>query len=238
MSTNKEDVTQLTLLQKLARIRKQVEVVKKNKNGYNYKYVTDEELLARITTLLDKYEISLIPSVKPETLKHEQYHYIKTKTNKKTGELYDEANNEIIVEADMKFTWIDNRNPANKIEVPWIMIGQQADASQAMGSGLTYAMRYFLLKYFNVATPEDDVDNFRSKQRAIEAAEDKAIAENLINEADEIVRSYIEENPKQAGAVKKLVTQYVKSGNYFEITESKLAAKLLSDIKNNFSTKG
>lgn len=238
MSTNKEDITQLTLLQRLARIRKQVEVVKKNKNGYNYKYVTDEELLARITTLLDKYEISLIPSVKPGTLKHEQYHYIKTKTNKKTGDPYDEANNEIIVEADMEFTWVSNCDPENKIVVPWIMIGQQADASQAMGSGLTYAMRYFLLKYFNVATPEDDVDNFRSKQRAIEAAEDKAIAENLINEADEIVRSYIEGNPKQAEAVKKLVTKYVKSGNYFEIAESKLAAKLLSDIKDNFSMKG
>ena len=43
------------------------------------------------------------------------------------------------------------------------MVGQQADGSQALGSGLTYANRYFLLKYFNVATSEDDPDAIRSE---------------------------------------------------------------------------
>ena len=44
----------LNLYQKLAKIRKQVEVVQKNKSGYGYKYVTDDELLAKITVGIRK----------------------------------------------------------------------------------------------------------------------------------------------------------------------------------------
>lgn len=45
----------LNIYQKLAKIRKQVEVIQKNKSGFNYKYVTDDELLAKLTVLMDKY---------------------------------------------------------------------------------------------------------------------------------------------------------------------------------------
>ena len=38
----------MNIYQKLAKIRKQVEVIQKNKSGYNYKYVSEDEILARI----------------------------------------------------------------------------------------------------------------------------------------------------------------------------------------------
>ena len=224
----------LNLYQKLAKIRKQVEVLKKNKSGFNYKYVTDEEILARVTAFMDKYDISLIPGIIRGTTVHEQYHYLKTKIDKVSKQPYEEHNNEIIVRADMVFTWVNNLNPDERIEVPWAVIGQQADASQALGSGLTYATRYFLLKYFNIATPEDDVDNWRSKQKAAEAAEDKTIAEQIINQLDEIIKNFLNDNPKESESVKKLVSKYVKNGNYFAITESALASKLLSEFKTTF----
>lgn len=56
------------------------------------------------------------------------------------------------------------------------MVGQQADASQSFGSGLTYVYRYFPLKHFGVSTVEDDPDNWRAKQREAEEAENRAIA--------------------------------------------------------------
>jgi hypothetical protein len=43
----------MNIYQKLAKVRKQVEVVQKNKSGYGYKYVTDDELLAKITGVMD-----------------------------------------------------------------------------------------------------------------------------------------------------------------------------------------
>ena len=224
----------LNIYQKLAKIRKQVEVIQKNKSGFNYKYVTDDELLAKITGFMDKYGLSLIPSIVQGTMDHEQYHYLKTKFDKATKQSYEEHNNEIIVSADMVFSWINNENPEERIDVPWIIIGQQADCSQAFGSGLTYSMRYFLLKYFNIATPDDDVDNWRSKQKAAEAAEDLAIAKQIIEELDKDVQDYLAKNPDKKDAVKELMSKYVKNSNYFAITESVLATKLIAEFRETF----
>ena len=228
----------LNIYQKLAKIRKQVEVIQKNKSGFNYKYVTDDELLAKITAFMDKYGLSLIPSIVQGTMKHEQYHYLKTKFDKATKQSYEEHNNEIIVSADMVFSWINNENPEERIDVPWITIGQQADCSQAFGSGLTYSMRYFLLKYFNIATPDDDVDNWRSKQKAAEAAEDLAIAKQIIEELDKDVKAFLTMNPGKSDAVKEIMSKYVKNSNYFAITESALATKLLTEFRETFVKEG
>ena len=218
----------MNLYQKLAKIRKQVEVVQKNKSGYGYKYVTDDELLAKITVGMDKYSVSLIPNIVPGTLKIEPYTYKKTKGGR------EETVNEFTAVSDMEYVWVNNDNPAETIVVKWSMVGQQSDASQCLGSGLTYSMRYFLLKYFNDATPDDDPDKWRSKQRATEAAEDKAIAEQIINKFDASVKTFLAENPKKGDEVKKLVSKYVKGGNYFNVTESALASKMLDDFNNTF----
>ena len=55
---------QMNIYQKLARIRKQVEVIQKNKSGYGYKYVSEDEILAKISVFMDKYGLSLIPNIK------------------------------------------------------------------------------------------------------------------------------------------------------------------------------
>ena len=222
----------LNLYQKLAKIRKQVEVVQKNKSGYGYKYVTDDELLAKITVGMDKYGVSLVPNIVPGTLRVAPYTYKKTKRDKNGS--YEETVNEFTAVCDMSYVWVNNDNPEETVTVSWSMVGQQSDASQCLGSGLTYSMRYFLLKYFNVATPDDDPDNWRSKQKATEAAEDKALAEQIINTLDGVVKVFLAENPKRSDDVKKLMSKYAKGGNYFAITESALAAKVLEDFQATF----
>lgn len=52
------------IYQKLAKVRKQVEVIRKNKSGYGYKYVTEDEILAKISVFMDKYHLSLVPSMR------------------------------------------------------------------------------------------------------------------------------------------------------------------------------
>lgn len=222
----------LNLYQKLAKIRKQVEVVQKNKSGYGYKYVTDDELLAKITVGMDKYGVSLVPNIVPGTLRVEPYTYKKTKRDKSGS--YEETVNEFTAVCDMSYVWVNNDNPEETVKVSWGMVGQQSDASQCLGSGLTYSMRYFLLKYFNVATPDDDPDNWRSKQKAAEVAEDKAIAEQVINTLDTAVKTFLAENPQRSEEVKKLMSKYAKGGNYFAITESALAVKAMEDFGATF----
>jgi len=160
------------------------------------------------------------------------YTYKKTKVTNK-GDIYEENVNEVLVSSDTTWTWVNNDNPSEQITVPWAMVGQQADASQSFGSGLTYSSRYFLLKYFNVATSNDDPDHFRSKQKAAEAEEEKLITEAIIEDIDKVIKEYLGANPAKKDDVKKLVTKYVKTGDYFAIKESALAAKLLDDIKQN-----
>ena len=98
-------------------------------------------------------------------------------------------------------------------------------------------MRYFLLKFFNIATPDDDPDKWRSKQKAAGVAEDKMIAEEIISTFDTTVKEFLASNQDKTDDVKKFVAKYVKGGNYFAITESVLASKLLSDFKDTFMTK-
>nr|DAZ58146.1 MAG TPA: ERF superfamily protein [Caudoviricetes sp.] len=226
----------LNIYQKLAKIRKQVEVIQRNKKGYGYTYVSEDEILAKISGFMDKYSLSLIPSVIHSSAVVTPYHTKKTKSTNK-GEIYEENVNEVLVSADMVFTWVNNENPDERVDVPWILVGHQSDGSQSFGSGLSYAMRYFLLKFFNIATPDDDPDKWRSKQKAAGAAEDKMIAEEIIASFDTMVKEFLASNQDKTEEVKKFVAKYVKGGNYFAITESVLASKLLADFKETFKIK-
>lgn len=223
-----EEKAVLNIYQKLAKIRKAVEVVQKNKSGFGYRYVTDDELLSKITGTMDKLGVSLIPSVVPETMEVTPYTYQKTKGGKQ------ETVNEILVKSDMVFKWINDENPNEMVIVPWALVGQQADASQSFGSGLTYVYRYFLLKYFGVSTVEDDPDTWRTKQREAEEAENRAITEGILAEADKLIKEFVSKNPDKRSDVTKFVSGYVKSGNYMQIKEAALAANLLEEFNKKF----
>jgi hypothetical protein len=224
---------QLNIFQKLAKIRKQVEVIQKNKKGYGYTYVSEDEILAKVTGFMDKYSLSLIPSIVHGTAQVTPYTTKKTKSTAK-GDIYEENVNEVLVTADMSFTWINNDDPEERVNIPWILVGHQTDGSQSFGSGLSYAMRYFLLKFFNIATPEDDPDKWRTKQKAAGVAEDKMIAEEIIKTFDDLVKGYLAGNPDKSDSVKKFVAKYVKGGNYFAITESIVASRLLNEFKETY----
>ena len=174
-----EEIKDLNLVQKLAGIRKMVEVIRKNKSGYNYKYVSEDEILARVTAGMDKYHVLLYPGIVPQTAEVSPYNYTKIK-NAKDGKKIEESVNEVLVKADMTFTWINLDNPEDTLVVPWVIVGQQSDASQAVGSGLSYLHRYFLLKFFQIATPDDDPDNWRSKKLQAAEEEERAVVSAML----------------------------------------------------------
>lgn len=221
------------IYQKLSRIRKAVEVMKRDTRGYGYMYTKEESILAKITTYMDKLNLSLVPGIVPGTTIVSPYNYKKTKVTAK-GDVFEENVNEILVQADMVWQWINNDNPEERVEVPWAMVGQQSDASQAFGSGLTYSSRYFLLKYFNVATSNDDPDEFRRKQKETEAEEDRLIADKTVEVIHSFVTKRLEKVPDDRDAIMETVKKYVKSCNYYDISDSITAAKLLQDLQNKF----
>lgn len=232
-----ESYAHLNLYQKLAFVQRAVDIIQKDASGFGYKYVSEEELLPRINAELDKYGVTLYPSIVPQTLVVTPYKY--EKKNKKTGDI--ENINEFYAQADMCYFWVNNDNPDDKIVVSWAMVGDQADSSQAFGSGLTYAERYFLLKYFHCATTQDDPDKIRS-----EHAEKRAVSDtmDIIRQIDEIVQAVVAEHPEEKGNIEKMVTKYVDkrtpdgklvpTRNYREIKKKAKAMALLAELTKTY----
>lgn len=227
----------MNLYEKLARVRQRVEIMQKDASGYNYSFVSGESLLAKITGLMKELNISLIPRIVPGTMQVSHVATPKKKFLKEVG-LYDDATYEYLVQAEMEYTWVNNENPEEKVIIPWVFVGSQSDPSQAFGSGLTYAARYFLLRFFSVATDELDPDNWRSKQRAAEVEEEKLIADKIIEEVDKTIHTYLDANPEGGPAVKKIVEKFRKDGDYFKIKESVVASKLLDEIRTTLLNQG
>lgn len=228
---------EMNLYQKLAKIRAISDVAQKSRKGYGYSYTDITEILANVTAGMKKYGVSLIPSIVPGTASVQQNVVVNTKVDK-TGRSYENKATEMLVCAEMVFRWVNNDNPNEVIDVPWIITGAQGDPSQAFGSGISYCTRYFLCSYFQIAQTDSDVDEYRSKQKEAEVAESKAIAEEIIKALDIEIKQFLADNPDKTDDVKKLITRFVKNGNYFAIKEPNLAGKLLEDFRNIFTSSG
>jgi len=156
MAIKKENI-----YQKLLKIQKEVKALKKDKKSFSYEYVTGNKLLSFIRPLMDreglllKQEVTSIDNVR-----------IDYETKKGSKE-------EMHTKVMMIFTWVDSETGEKDINL--FGANGQNDWEKGFGSALTYAERYFLLKYFHIATDEDDVDNpdrTTSKAIAKKEAED------------------------------------------------------------------
>lgn len=238
MSASNQEITQMNLYEKLERIRKLVEVLRKDKKGFNYKYTTEESVLAKVTFGMAKYHVSLIPSVTPNTATSQLINYENVKVTK-DGKAIKSPVNEYLVQAEMTYTWVNNDNMEDRIVVPWLLVGSQSDPSQAFGSGLTYSNRYFILKFFHVATTEDDPDNWRQKQAEAKAIEGAEVCKSIIEQIDKKVKSMLKDD--KDGKIKTKITETLKdnivingkkSANYINLTEPEMAAKALEALNN------
>lgn len=149
-----------TLDQKLMELKKLVSIMKKDSEGHGYNYVSEESILLALNNKMIELGVKLTPRFVPGTLYSQVVNYQNAKGTPKT---------DVLVRSELQFIWKDIESGETEI-VDWGLLGQQADGSQALGSGLTYANRYFLLKYFNVTTSDDDPDKIRS---AIAAEEER-----------------------------------------------------------------
>ena len=143
----------MSLDEKIMELKKIVSIMQKDAEGHGYTYVREETILIAINDKMIELGLKLTPRFVPNTFYSEIVNYQNAKGQPKT---------DILVRSEMQFVWKDIYSKEEEV-IDWGMIGQQADGSQALGSGLTYSNRYFLLKYFNIATSEDDPDKIRSE---------------------------------------------------------------------------
>ena len=143
----------LSLYQKLLMIQKEVTAFTKDERGNNYRYTTGNQVLGKIRPLMNEYGLILKQEVL--SVENERMDY-KTSRGKEKSE--------VLTSAKQRFTWIDTDSGETDMN-EWHANGMN-DWDKGLGSALTYAERYFLLKYFHVPTDEDDPDARQDNQGA------------------------------------------------------------------------
>lgn len=134
-----------SLYQKLAILQKTVRGLAQDATcGQTYKYVSGSKVLGVVRPKMDELGLLLVQQV--DSIENERMDY-----QVKSG-----AKSEILTKVMMTFTWIDSES-GEKLPVTFGANGQNG-WDKGLGSALTYAERYFLLKFFHIATDEDDVD--------------------------------------------------------------------------------
>ncbi|PTJ79279.1 ERF family protein [Staphylococcus kloosii] len=138
---------ELNLYQKIADVKANIDGFTKDTKGYNFSYVSGSQILHRIRTKMIEHNLLLVPNTTNEQWTTHSY------KNKKGHEVID-----FVVEMDLNYKWINADKPEEQLDISYHAFGQQSDISQAHGTALTYAERYFLMKFFNIPTDEDDAD--------------------------------------------------------------------------------
>lgn len=125
-----------------------------------YNYVSGAKLLGVIRPLMDK--LGLILTQEVVDIKNEPITYM-TRNGEKT---------EMFTTAHIRFTWVDTEDGSQVVN-DFFANGMNA-WDKGLGSALTYAERYYLMKTFHIATDEDDVDAL-VKEEAIKPQPSKAV---------------------------------------------------------------
>ena len=146
----------MEIYKKLLILQKFVKGLSKDKKSHQYDYVTGNKLLSFIKPLMDENGLLL----KQEILSIDNQRQDYQVWNK--YEKVFKPKSEILSKVMMRFTWIDTET--GETDVNLFGANGQNDWEKGLGSALTYGERYFLLKYFHIATDEDDIDNPKRKK--------------------------------------------------------------------------
>ena len=142
-----------TLAQKLLELQKTVVKLSKNEKGYDYKFVSGSKLLSFIRPAMDELSLLLVP----DTVSVDQQIVKTLEAIPASGNYKGRAEKyEVLVTLTKTFTWIDAET-GESLKTTFISQGCNG-WDKAIGSAETYAERYFILKFFHIATDEDDVD--------------------------------------------------------------------------------
>lgn len=149
------EIKSLNIHQKLVEVRKAIGAFTKDTKGFGYNYVSGAQVLSKIQTKMNELGVLLIPEVESQDFQTHEY------VNKNGENKVD-----FLVYGKLKYTWVNAEQPSDVVVVPFYYTGAQDDISKSFGSALTYAERYFIIKFFNIPTDADDPDAKETRGRS------------------------------------------------------------------------
>lgn len=176
----------MNIYQKLIEVRKLVEFLVKDEQGYQYKYVSGSSLLNTIRPKMDELGLMLITDI--VSAKHERFTWegVDNKGNPKTFFQF-------VVNFEIKFIWVNAENPEEKFTYTWFGSGEDEDPAKAEGKAFTYSERYSLLKFFKVATDNEDPDAVQkpriTPQRDISKEQTSTMLSTVYATADKVFKA-------------------------------------------------
>ncbi|VDG18204.1 Erf family protein [Lactobacillus pentosus] [Lactiplantibacillus mudanjiangensis] len=140
------DVGTGSIYERLQRIHRQVKYIQKSQQASQYTYAGSSDVLGQIHGLMDDEKMLLVPTIIS--------HHLTSTPNKKGSMVY-------FTELEMIMTWVNTEQPDEKLECPWYTQGVDIAGEKGVGKALTYGEKYFLLKFFQIATDDVDPDAFQ-----------------------------------------------------------------------------
>lgn len=154
----------MNIYQKLIEVRKSVPYLQKDaqmKQGdrVQYTYNSSSQVIGAVRKELDEKNLLLITKivdkrVHMDTVENEEVKNGQSKVKRTTT---------FFTELDLMMVWVNGDDPSEIIEVPWYGQGIDTAGEKGVGKALTYAEKTFLLKEFNIATDQMDVDSFQDR---------------------------------------------------------------------------
>ena len=185
----------MAIYKKLLEIQKRINGLGKDTKGFNYQYVSGSKVLGAIKPLMNEQGLIL----KQEVI---------DVTSLPTGE------KDVLFTVNMRFTWVDVES--GETDVNTFAAAGCNGKDKGIGAALTYAERYFLLKYFHIATDEDDVDYYEEPKAPAPATKvetgDKKELEDLIDKSIKMINAKYQESEVNE-MLKKLHKKNLKDCN-------------------------
>ncbi|OXM84002.1 ERF family protein [Paenibacillus rigui] len=149
----------MNIYQKLIEVRKSVPYLQKDSqmtSGQSYKYNSSSQVIGAVRKEMDEKNLLLITKIMDKRV------HMDTVENKdNTGKV--KRTTTFFTELDLMMVWVNGDEPTETVEVPWYGQGIDTAGEKGVGKALTYAEKTFLLKEFNIATDQMDVDAFQDK---------------------------------------------------------------------------
>lgn len=135
------------LFQRLAEVRKECNFIKKENVGSNLKYkaVSSDMVLSAINNSINTNGLFLMTEIVKETM---------SKEVKKND--YNKEITHCTSELEIKYTWVNIDKPEDQTSIKWSCSAVNTDPAKANGAALTYSEKYFILKFFNMVSSENE----------------------------------------------------------------------------------
>ena len=152
----------MNIYEKLIEVRKEVPYLQKENAGAQYKFVSSSQVLSNCKKKMDELKLLLIPRVTGHKVSESPI-----EQRDKDGNVLKRTTT-YFTELDMEMTWLNAEKPDETIACPWYGQGVDIAGEKGVGKAMTYAEKYFMLKFFNIPTDKDDPDSFQDKLDAKE----------------------------------------------------------------------